>query len=171
MSIVDPPGINSVNCLYINHWSASRINSVDCFCIDQLYIGHWSPLHQSLICPPGSTVSITSVSIACALIIDHLYINHWSPPGSTMSIASVSIASTLIVDCLYINHWSTHPPQDQQCRWPLHRLLIQRKLFYLVLETIHVIIRLNSWYSFPYCWLRIEKVPADPPTDFRLSNL
>ena len=36
----------------------------------------------------------------------------------------------------------------------------QRELFYSFLETIRVIIRLNSRYYCPSCWLPIEKVPA-----------
>ena len=36
----------------------------------------------------------------------------------------------------------------------------QRELFYSFLEKIRVIIRLNSRYCGPYCWLPIEKVPT-----------
>ena len=38
---------------------------------------------------------------------------------------------------------------------------VQRELFYSFLETIHVIIHLNSRYCCPHCWLPIGKVPAD----------
>ena len=42
----------------------------------------------------------------------------------------------------------------------LFRIYNQREFFYSVLETIRVIIRLNSRYFFLYCWLPIEKVPV-----------
>ena len=37
----------------------------------------------------------------------------------------------------------------------------QRELFYSFLEKIRVIIRLNRCYCCSYCWLPVEKVPAD----------
>ena len=36
----------------------------------------------------------------------------------------------------------------------------QQELFYSVLDTVRVIIRLNSHYYCPYCWLPTGKVPA-----------
>ena len=83
----------------------------------------WSSLCQSLICLPGSTVLITSMSIASTSIIDYLYVDHWSAPtGSTVLTASALIASMSIIDCLYIDlplqdqqHWL--PPQWSPLHW------------------------------------------------------
>ena len=45
----------------------TKINSVNCFCIDHLYVNHQLLLHQMLICcPQGSTVN-------------HLYVDHQLP--------------------------------------------------------------------------------------------
>ena len=110
-----PPMINSVdhlsiNCLYVNclyvNCQLPLCQSLICsppkdqqcqWPPHQLPL-HWSSIASTLIIdspPPGSTVLISSL-----LIINRLYIDHWSshPPGST-----VLIASALIVDCLLVD--------------------------------------------------------------------
>ena len=80
---IHPPWISRGDYLFTWKWKLT---------VDPLYINCWSP-------PPGSTVSITSMSI-----IDCLYIDDWSaPPGSTVLIGSTLIASMLIIDHLYID--------------------------------------------------------------------
>ena len=95
--------------------SPPRINSVDHLYVNCLYVNCQLPLHQSLICPPGSTVLITSMSI-----VD-------PPPGSTVSIASTLIAYTSIINHLYVNRWSP-PSRINSVNCPPYRLPLCQSL-------------------------------------------
>ena len=82
-----------------------RINGVNCLCINHLYIDCQSPLWWLSIGPPGSTVLITSASIASTLIVNHLYDDCWPP--------RINIVDHLCVDRRSPLHWlSIDPPTD-----------------------------------------------------------
>ena len=72
-----------------------------------------------------------------------------------------SVLVTTDSNCTF-SHIFCYPAQGNSYSEGKIRVIVfpQRELFYLFFEIIRVIIRVNSRYCCPYCWLPIEKVTA-----------